>query len=185
MEHNTNSGISELESRIGHQNSRISSVREFFNLKGEEVWLVTSPMEIENKTQIAYGNSFLNSWVVDDIYYEDGSKLSFSDIDNIHHDFIRENGTLILPTPLYTPHATKHKIKNDVEYRYLISLIDYNIIPNKHTNHAVFTDKTSAVAYQIWLKMMYSSDMLLDSVNDKVINGILVDWNNFLTKGLI
>lgn len=176
--------LSELESRIGQQRNRISSIYEFISLKGQEVWLVTSPMDVENRTQLVYGNSFLNSWIVDDIYNEDGVKINPFDLTEYNLNMTRDGDKLIMPVSLYTPHGTKIKKNDEVEYRYIISLTDYNVIPNRHTNHAIFKDKLSAISYQTWLKMVYPSDSLLDAINEKVINGKLIDWNNFLIKGI-
>lgn len=163
-----------LESRIGKQRNRISSVSEFMGLRGNMIWLVTSPVEIKDNRIKCFGNSFLNTWIVNDIYDIMGNKMC--------HETIKNTEYSDLITPIGD--STKNKIKDGIEYRMIISLLDYNIIPNTSTNHAAFLDEKSAINYRMWLRMNYQSDSMLDMLDKKIINGKMINWNDFLLNGL-
>lgn len=156
---------------------RISSFEEFLNYKDKTVWTVTVPKIKSSEKNIIYGNSFLNPWIVDECYNEFGNKIPLEDINNRQY--------LIL-TDILSPHATKIKNKNNKIYRYLISLVNYNVIDSENTDsyHAIFYCKNAAELYRTWLAVNFGTNNLLHCIDDRVINCKLIDWEKFLVNGL-
>lgn len=149
---------------------RISSLGEFMSLKGKEVWVVTVPSFVSDNKKAIHGNSFLNSWVVDDCYDDLGTKIT--DVNDVHSE-------------VYTPHATKTKVNNNQLYKYLISLITYNVIDNHNDFlHAIFYGKDSAEIYRTWLAVKFGTNDMLNFIDDRIINGKLINWEEFLSYGI-
>ena len=147
---------------------RVDSLEKFLNLKNQKVWLVTNP-KFQNRAD-TFGNSFITSWVVGDVYTELGST-----VDDIN-----------TPAPLYSPHATKNKNVDDLEYKYLLPIHDYNVIPNYNSDYhnAIFYNEQSANEYRVWLMMQYKREELLDLVDPATVYCLMVEWNDFITNGL-
>lgn len=163
----------ELEKRIGFQSNRISSVEELMSYIQNPVWIVTSPSENKNNNEfISYGNSFLSEWYCGSIYNEIGHRMCNETIKYNNSELFVDNKKLI-------------KYKDGKEFRFLISLLDYNVMSSDtKTNHAMFIDKKSAINYQMWLKIKYPSEKLLDLLDKNIINGKLIDWEHFLIHGI-
>lgn len=167
-----NEDYCELEKRIGFQSNRISSVAEIMDFLDETVWIVTSPLENKGNGELtSYGNSFLSEWVIGGVYSETGHLMT--------RETIRYNGH-----ELYIDNKDLKKDKDGKEFRFIISLLDYNVMGTSQTNHAIFKDRKSAVNYQMWLKIKYPSEKLLELLDKNIINGKLIDWGHFLTHGI-
>ena len=151
---------------------RITSLQQFQNLKNKSVWIVTVPKySLLNETKIV-GNSFINEWVVDDIYSQVGNKIT---------------NLTVIEDAVYTPHGTKSQIIDGEKFRYLISLNDYNLLPENQSNtdlNAIFYDFETATQYSIWLALQYGVDQLMNEIQQNTSYGKLVNWNSFIKHGL-
>lgn len=131
----------------GMHPDRISTVPELMALRGETVYLVISPYGQEQDL----GNGFIYEWVVGDITTPDRTPIDTFD------------GTMVDDVKLICEYLDDDP---DADYR-AISLKDFNVIPNNHNNHCVFSSKDGIEAYIVFRKLKYDEDVNLTEIKDE------------------
>ncbi len=168
--------LKKVEARMG-ANTRISTVREFFSLKGRQVWLVYSPIATDERgNDIYFGSSTIQPWVVGDFVNSKGQFISSSR--NLPHN------NNYPKKQIFNIHVEKEYFVNDKKYCVIINLLDYNIFPNIITNNAIFKTKEEATYYRMWLKLKYPTHPLLETLDPRVINGRKVNLEEVKKSGI-
>jgi hypothetical protein len=170
-------GLARLEERIGQHRGRISTMAELLALKGEKIWLVSSPIDHNSGNEPeCTGSSFLISWTVGEIFDSKGKIVADS------KEFPKGKN---IPKMSYFNNDSVRTWDEDGETKHLIiSLRDYNVIPNHYTNHAAFTTENDANNYRMWLKMRYPLQKQLELLDRRCINGNQVNLDKTFKEGV-
>jgi hypothetical protein len=163
-----------LEKRIGQQKDRITSIKQFKRFIGKKVFIVTCPVVFDNEKAPVYsGNSFVNYWKVGNLYDVNGEDITH---ETKYSSYYRLG--------IYNVDLTRKKIRQSKLTKPIIDIINYNVIPDKYSMNAMFFTEQGAKGYQIWLKMVYDNNRMLDnlpkySIND-IFQGLYIEWEDFI-----
>jgi len=127
--------IEAVNKRLDNQPGRISDPRELLDLKGETMYLVTSPFGKDQDI----GNCFILTWDIGTVTDHRGNlverdrALAFDDDE-------------------------KYLCGSHSNSDHFLSLKDFNIVPNSYNNHSAFRTKAEADAYAMYRKMCFAED---------------------------
>lgn len=125
---------------------RIRLIQELIDLRGETIYIILSPFGQEQDI----GNGFIYEWKVGNVTTPDRVPVTSFNQDDA-------DGVKLI---------CEFLVDEDVEYR-AISIKDFNIIPNNHNNHCMFTTLEGAEAYAIYRKLKWSEDENLTEIKDE------------------
>lgn len=166
-----------LKTRIGEHTGRVATLKDILELRGQEVWIVTCPIDRENDEQPKYiGTSFISPWTVGELINETGKEITSP------RNLPKKN----VPTERYFIfHETKTYEKEDKILRVLLNLKDYNVIPNDNTsNHAVFLTEDDASKYRMWLRMKWPIHEALEKLDPRCVNAREVEYDDVKANGI-
>ena len=123
---------------------RISTVQDLIDLYGKTVYLVLSPHGQEQNL----GNGFIHEWIVGRITTSE--KMPISIFDELTVDDVK--------------YVCEFLTDNPEDYR-AISIKDFNVIPNNHNNHCIFTSLEGVEAYAIYRKLKWQEDENLTQIS--------------------
>lgn len=126
---------------------RICTVQGLMDLIGETVYLVLSPFGQEQDI----GNGFIYEWGVGPVTTVERNPIEAfdgADVDNIK-----------LVCEFFNP--------NKPEEYTAISIKDFNVIPNNHNNHCMFSSRDGVEAYAIYRKLKWQEDENLTEIKDE------------------
>lgn len=125
---------------------RVSTVQELMELYGKTVYLVLSPYGQEQDI----GNGFIYEWVVGGITTPAPDKTPVEVFDESMVDDMKFVCEYLTDDP-------------DEEYR-AIAIKDFNVIPNNHNNHCIFSSLEGVEAYAIYRKLKWEEDENLTEI---------------------
>lgn len=163
----------ELELRIGEQKDRIRNFKDLKRAIDTTVYITINPIEIDLNGVRICGNSFIHSWNLNKLYNIEG------------HDITEETRyEKYLHSGVYSVDLSKHKVRFGKLARPIINVLDYNVVPNKYSNNAIFFTESGAKSYQLWLRIKYQNNKIVDTLPPNVFKGTFVIWEDFLSKGM-
>jgi len=125
---------------------RICTVQDLIDLQGETVYLVLSPHGQEQNL----GNGFIHEWTVGRITTPEKDPIEVFDestVDDVKYvcEFLSDDPD---------------------DYR-AISIKDFNVIPNNHNNHCIFTTLEGVEAYAVYRKLKWQEDENLTQIKEE------------------
>ena len=127
--------VEAVEARLGNQPGRIKTPHDLQKLHGQEVFMVLSPHGKDNNIS----NCFFDTWKVGKVMDHRGNEIQ-QDV------------------PLSFDNDLKYVCSHYDEPKHIISLKDFNVVPNNYNNHAIFSSKEDADAYSLYRKMCFGDD---------------------------
>lgn len=158
---------------LEQQKDIILDLDEFFSLKDQTVFIVTVPYMRSQNTFSQCGSTFITCWNIGGTYTEYG-------------DPIKENISNIKGyEDLYNVDSKREIERNNVIYRGIINLKEYNLLGKTAFLNAIFKTKSGANGYRLWIKLNYKPDSTVSTLNPNTFRGRLVCWEDFRNNGLI
>lgn len=119
---------------------RVSTVQELIDLYGKTVYIVLSPYGQEQDI----GNGFIHEWVVGRITTPAPDKTPIDVFDESMVDTTKFVCEYLSDDP-------------NAEYR-ATAIKDFNVIPNNHNNHCMFSSLEGVEAYVLYRKLKWDED---------------------------
>lgn len=158
--------MEEVDERMGGAHpDRISTVQDLIDLRGETAFVILSPFGQEQNI----GNGFIYEWKIGNVTTPDRTPVTTTD------DIDLDDVKLICEFLMNDGIIDGHDIREvgtfyeeiEVEEYQAISIKDFNVIPNNHNNHGIFSTLDGAEAYAIYRKLKWSEDENLTEIRNE------------------
>lgn len=140
--------VAATNQRLGEHQGRISSIEELLEHQGEKIYMVVSPFGKSDQHDI--GTCFIWEWSIGRVIDQYGQEMTSS----AEVETPNEKGVYRRPI-----------LESATDPDNIISLKDFNVIPNNYNNHAVFVDQSKAHAYLMYRKVSFDEMKTLEKLD--------------------